>query len=479
MDCTLGFVGAAATAPLRNTFFKSATTTISNHKITLPCAASKNNKRVSITRRNQTADGDNNGAAPLGEDGLSPEEKRRKREEAAREREERIRLQRAERQAKLKEMDMETANAPTFAQLRAAQQEQEKAQEEYKDKQNQMLISEDGTYGANATGLFGWVNNNESSKNAVYIENFKGNGGNVGEMMRAIRGKGRTNDGSDVNVVNPLDPAKKLRMYVRKMGAESSRPNRSPIVCVHGVLANSWTFRDFMVKMAMAGYELYAADWLGCGYSEWPQPGYGYNFKEETFMKTFENYLTAIGLGERKFTLVCQGYAWNQFAAKWALKNPERVSEIVFFNGPLMPDTKLPFVLQQYKIPMVKSFVAQDAMRSERFLEGGGPYVMSLQDAERYRESFLDSMMPGLAVVDTMDRCDFSKLQKEIYTLSKESKIPVHVVWGVGDKYHPISEAVRFCEETGAKLIKIEGAGFVVQNDWPEKCVDALKTFLL
>ena len=49
--------------------------------------------------------------------------------------------------------------------------------------------------GDNAEGLFGWANNNPSSKNAIYDTEFinsAAGGGNVGEMMIAMRGKGRT-----------------------------------------------------------------------------------------------------------------------------------------------------------------------------------------------------------------------------------------------------------------------------------------------
>ncbi len=38
----------------------------------------------------------------------------------------------------------------------------------------------------------------------------------------------------------------------------------------------------------------------------------------------------------------------------------------------------------------------QDAMRAERFLEAGCAYAMDVGDAERFREPYLESMMPGL-----------------------------------------------------------------------------------
>ena len=34
-------------------------------------------------------------------------------------------------------------------------------------------------------------------------------------------------------------------------------------------------------------------------------------------------------------------------------------------------------------------------MRAERFLEAGSAYAMDVADADRFREPFLESMMPG------------------------------------------------------------------------------------
>jgi hypothetical protein len=56
------------------------------------------------------------------------------------------------------------------------------------------MVMAEGNYGEKATGLFGWANNNPSSKNAIYDTEFinsAAGGGNVGEMMVGMRGKGK------------------------------------------------------------------------------------------------------------------------------------------------------------------------------------------------------------------------------------------------------------------------------------------------
>ncbi len=118
----------------------------------------------------------------------SPEEKAR-RAELARLREEKIIKERAERQRRLQEYDQDVSQ-----QRSSTPTNFEPAGE---------FVMPEGNYGDKAQGLFGWANNNPSSKNAIYdleFINSKAGGGNVGEMMTELRGKGRTEESREVLV---------------------------------------------------------------------------------------------------------------------------------------------------------------------------------------------------------------------------------------------------------------------------------------
>ena len=146
-----------------------------------------------------------------------------------------------------------------------------------------------------------------------------------------------------------------------------------------------------------------------------------------------------------------------QYALIWGLENPDLVQRIIVLNTPLSPGTPLPFVLQQYQLPIVASFVAQDAMRAERFLEGGCAYAIDPNDCDRYREPFLESMMPGLAVTDLMKRFDMEKtLSKTAALASKDGAgSSVLVAWATDDKYLTQDSAKAFCDQNGANFIAI------------------------
>lgn len=139
----------------------------------------------------------------------------------------------------------------------------------------------------------------------------------------------------------------------------------------------------------------------------------------------------------------------------WGLENPDKVQRIVVLNTPLNQGTPLPFVLQQYQLPIVASFVAQDAMRAERFLEGGCAYAINVEYCDRYREPFLESMMPGLAVTDLMKRFDMEKTLTKAKNLTAKGGTSVLVAWAQNDKYLDAAAAQAFCQATGANYIAI------------------------
>ena len=376
----------------------------------------------------------------------TPEE-RLKREAARKEREARIQRERAERQAKLDGVQKD------FLQQKATTSPADLA------RASEDFVIEGGNYGDNAEGLFGWANNNPSSKNAFYDTEFinsAAGGGNVGEMMIAMRGKGRTPECNSVELASNKAGAKPLLINYRKKG-QATAGGPCPVLMVHGVLDHSWSWRP-MMDILSTQQACYALDMPGCGYSSWPQPGMDYDFTEQEIKTLLTQFVDAVGLP--KVSLVVQGFVYSQYALLWALENPSRVDRVVVLNTPLLPGTELPFVLKQYTLPIVQNFVAQDAMRSERFLEGGSAYAMDVDDTDRYREPFLESMMPGLALVDAMSKCKFPDVLARTQELVAGSTVPIRVAWGMDDPYLASMDAKAFCDATG--VARVRGWGWEI-----------------
>jgi hypothetical protein len=62
--------------------------------------------------------------------------------------------------------------------------------------------------------------------------------------------------------------------------------------------------------MADAGYHCFAPDWIGFGFSDMPQPGYGFDYTEEEFHKSLDELLSTLNITE-PFFLVVQVHAQN------------------------------------------------------------------------------------------------------------------------------------------------------------------------
>ncbi|CAN6277129.1 unnamed protein product [Urochloa humidicola] len=234
-------------------------------------------------------------------------------------------------------------------------------------------------------------------------------------------------------------------------------------------------------EMADAGYHCYAPDWLGFGFSEMPQPGYGFDFKEEEFHKVFDDLLGTLNITE-PFFLVVQGFLVGSYGLTWALNNSSRVLKLAILNSPLTVSSPVPGLFQQLKWPLFGEFTCQNAVVAERFIEAGSAYVLKLEKADVYRLPYLSSGAPGFALLEAARKINFQDVLSRISAgfSSNSWEKPILLAWGMSDKYLPLSIAQEFKKANPdvVKLEAIEGAGHMPQEDWPEKVVKALVSFL-
>ncbi|KAK9141753.1 hypothetical protein Syun_011153 [Stephania yunnanensis] len=318
---------------------------------------------------------------------------------------------------------------------------------------------------------FGFVTDNPSSRNAIQLEETPAEDGNVGQMLYRIEDKGK-DYGSYIK-------SGKFRWFVRETGSSWSRCGT--IVFLHGAPTQSYSYRVVMAQMADAGFHCFAPDWIGFGFSDKPQPGYGFNYTEEEFHEEFDKLIEVLGIKSPIF-LVVQGFLVGSYGLTWALKNPSKVSKLAILNSPLTSASPVPGLFQKLRIPLYGEFTCQNAVMAERFIEAGSAYVLKLEKADVYRLPYLASSGPGFALLDAARKADFKDISSRIATGFSAGRWdrPILIGWGVSDKYLPRSEAEEFQKGNpdAVKVKLIEGAGHMPQEDWPEKVVDALRAFL-
>ncbi|KGN45257.1 uncharacterized protein LOC101210082 [Cucumis sativus] len=325
---------------------------------------------------------------------------------------------------------------------------------------------------ADSTGFnpFGFVTDNPSSRSAIQLPESPAEDGNVGQMLYRIEDKGKEY-GSYVK-------AGKFRWFVRETGSAKSR--RGTIVFLHGAPTQSYSYRVVMSELSAFGFHCFAPDWIGFGFSDKPQPGYGFNYTEKEYHEALDKLLDMLGINT-PFNLVIQGFLVGSYGLTWALKNQSRISKISILNTPLTVSSPVPGLFQQLRIPLFGEFTCQNAVMAERFIEAGSAYVLKLEKADVYRLPYLSSGGPGFALLEAARKANFNDILSRItagFASGRWDK-PSLVLWGLSDKYLPQSIAEEFQKQnsTTIQLKLIEGAGHMPQEDWPEKVIEALRSF--
>lgn len=317
---------------------------------------------------------------------------------------------------------------------------------------------------------FGFVTDNPSSRSAIQLSESPAEAGNVGQMLYRIEDKGKEY-GRYVDIGD-------LRWFVRETGSPNSR--RGTIVFIHGAPTQSYSYRVVMSEMSDYGFHCFAPDWIGFGFSDKPQPGYGFNYTEKEFHDELNKLLEVLGI-ESPFFLVIQGFLVASYGLTWALQNQTRVLKLAILNSPLTVSSPVPGLFQKLRIPLLGEFTSQNAIEAERFIEAGSPYVLKNEKADVYRLPYLSSSAPGFALLEAAKKINFRDISSQIavgFTSGSWDK-PILLVWGMSDKYLPQSVAEEF-QKGNPDLVKlnlIEGAGHMPQEDWPEKVIGALRVF--
>jgi pimeloyl-ACP methyl ester carboxylesterase len=250
---------------------------------------------------------------------------------------------------------------------------------------------------------------------------------------------------------------------------------RLPVLLLHGLVAQSYSWRGVMPALAEQGFRAIAPDWIGHGFSSKPDRR-DFAYTSETFLTALGDFIAALEL--ERFHLVAQGFL-GSVGVQYALRHPEQVERLVMVNLPLSPQAKLPFKIQQFSWPFVGDMVTQDPLLVDRTLEGGGPYQVDDADLDVYRRPFLKSSDAGRALLATVRGLNLAQATTEIAQGLSEWPHPTLVIWGLSDPWLPLALAEE-CMKTlsDGELAKLDQVGHYGQEDWAEKVVEVLSPFL-
>ncbi|NER82013.1 MAG: alpha/beta fold hydrolase [Leptolyngbya sp. SIO1D8] len=266
-----------------------------------------------------------------------------------------------------------------------------------------------------------------------------------------------------------------LEWFYREAKPLNDSTDRLPVVFLHGLVTQSYSWRGIMPAVAEQGFWAIAPDWIGHGFSSRPEKR-EFAYTSAAFVDALASFLAALSV--ERMHLVVQGFL-GTYGLLYALKHPDQIERLVIVNTPLAPDIKLPWSLQRMTWPLAGEMMTQDPLLVDRTLEGGGPYQVSDQDLDIYRKPFLTTSAAGRALLATLRNLNLADTTQEIADGLKHWQQTTLLIWGVADPWIPVALAETWAVALPhGELSKLEEVGHYAQEDWAEKVAEVIVPFL-
>jgi pimeloyl-ACP methyl ester carboxylesterase len=266
-----------------------------------------------------------------------------------------------------------------------------------------------------------------------------------------------------------------LEWFYREATPLSNTRDRLPVVLLHGLVSQSYSWRGVMPALAEQGFWAIAPDWIGHGFSSRPEPR-AFDYQPSTLAQALGDFLDSLSV--QKCHLVVQGYLGLP-GLLYGLEHPERIERLVIINTPLSPDAKLPWKVRQMGLPLAGDMITQDPLLVDRTLEGGGPYRVDDGDLDVYRKPFLTTSAAGRALLATVRNLQLAKTTTQVETGLKAWQQPTLLLWGIADPWLPVDLADVWAKALPqGELAQLAQVGHYAQEDWAEKVSETLLPFL-
>jgi pimeloyl-ACP methyl ester carboxylesterase len=250
--------------------------------------------------------------------------------------------------------------------------------------------------------------------------------------------------------------------------------NKSPVVLLHGVPAQSYSWSGIMTILAEHNFSALAPDWIGFGFSDKP-PAYLFKYTPDAYIQALDEFLTKLEVNH--FSLVVQGFL-GSVGIQFALRYPEKIDRLIIVNAPLTEQAKLPATMKQWAIPLVGDMLTQDPILVDRTLEGGSGFVIEDKKLDVYRKPFLTSSGAGRALVSVAKNMKLKQSMAEISTGLPKFSQPTLIIWGKLDPWLDISQAENFAKGSKIELEILPEAKHYPQEHWVQEMGEIMVNFL-
>jgi haloalkane dehalogenase len=251
---------------------------------------------------------------------------------------------------------------------------------------------------------------------------------------------------------------------------EAGSPDRGEVLLLHGYPESSYMWRDLLGPVAAAGWRAIAPDLLGFGDS--PPDGAGTWERQVEAVEAFRR-----GLGLERVVLVVHDWG-GLIGLRWACEHPEAVRGLVISDTGFFPDGRWHAMAKAMRTPgqgeeLIDGVTREALGQMLRAVSTG----MTDDALDEYFKAYADEPRRR-GQLELYRSGDFAKLEAYDGRLAALG-VPALILWGADDPFAPVGGARRFeAELPGSELVVVDGAGHFVFADAPDRCADAVVSFL-
>lgn len=253
------------------------------------------------------------------------------------------------------------------------------------------------------------------------------------------------------------------------------RTDLLPVLLLHGLPSQSYTWRKIMPALASQGTRAIAPDWIGFGFSAKPERR-EFAYTPDAFISALAEFIKALEI--ERFSLVVQGFL-GAVGLQYALRHSDQIESLVILSTPISSAAKLPWKMQQWGLPLAGEVMTQDPLLVDRTLEGGSRYQIADQDLDVYRKPFLKSSQAGRSLLATVRNLQLQPSMAEIESGFQQWQQPTLIIWGMNDPWLPLSMAQNFAHSVPhAEFVQLQDVGHYPQEHYHEVILEDLLPFL-
>ncbi|AFY45513.1 alpha/beta fold hydrolase [Nostoc sp. PCC 7107] len=248
-----------------------------------------------------------------------------------------------------------------------------------------------------------------------------------------------------------------------------------PVILLHGIVSQSYSWRNILPALASQGTRAIAPDWIGYGFSSMPEKR-DFAYTPDAFITALSGFIQTLKI--EKFSLVVQGFL-GSVGLQYALRHPEQIANIAILNAPISTTAKLPWKIKQMGLPLAGEMMTQDPLLVDRTLEGGSRYRIEDKDLDVYRRPFLKTSAAGRGLLSTIRNLQLPEAMTEIESGFQKWEEPILLQWGMIDPWLSIDIAQKFSDSmSNAELVKLNKVGHYPQEHYHSTILEDLLPFV-